>query len=100
MFQGCTTVTTSWVLYKDNIYVTVLQNITDLGSDNPTLVFADNKELTYARAPNTDFYRVESATKTTVTDTERKESDGFFNGALLRQRTVNWHMETRQVYCY
>ncbi|MBK8173022.1 MAG: right-handed parallel beta-helix repeat-containing protein [Sandaracinaceae bacterium] len=63
-------------------------------------VYINDAHQTLARYPNTGFLRVESGTLTTLNDPDLTQPNGYFDGASLRIRSINWLYDVRPIATY
>jgi hypothetical protein len=64
-------------------------------------LFRNNQRLTPARHPNSGFMTIEKAYgKDSIESSALQEPDGFWQGATLRIRPIDWVYETRMVKSY
>ena len=63
-------------------------------------LYLDGVRQTLARHPNTGYLRNDSGSGTHLTDSELTQADGFFVGARLRIRSINWVYDIRPVTAY
>jgi len=87
---------TKWKAYKGKIYSapvdTIVKNI-----------FVGGQQMTLARYPNTGFLTITgtlSNPKSGFKDDKLKNPNGYFNGANVRLRTINWAYEHSPVKSY
>lgn len=79
----------NWKRYTDNIYVTE----TDTVIKN---LFVKGNQMTLARYPNSGYLKIKRSLKQPTKglyDNELTQENGFWNGANLRVRSVNWAYE-------
>jgi len=83
----------NWSAHYDNIYKTT----------SDTLIknlFSNGRRLILARYPNSGFMSIKNPfidPKTGFTDSELKQSKGYWNGSNVRMRTINWAYEHSSV---
>jgi len=64
-------------------------------------LFVNGKQMTLARYPNSGFLYVDAANaKVSITDAELTQPAGYWNGANIRLRTLDYSYETRQITGY
>ncbi len=82
---------TGWTVYSGNIYKATV-------TDTVGFVYINGKIMTLARYPNSGFLRVDAGNGANgFYDAALGQSAGYWNGANVRVRTINWAYETRTV---
>ncbi len=77
----------NWTIYSGNIYQAEL-------TSQATHLFANDKQMTIARYPNSDYlFHQEGIGNTGFVDTSLIQPDGYWNGAMVRMRTSNRRWE-------
>lgn len=84
---------TGWTSYMGNIWQADVTGPVEQ-------VYVNDSHQTLARYPNTGFLRVESGTLTTLNDPDLTQPDGYFTGATLRIRSINWLYDIRPNVTY
>lgn len=84
----------NWKKYTDNIYEAEVENM--VGN-----LFADGIQMTLARFPNNGYLKIKGSLakqKTGFLDGDLTQKNGYWNGANLRVRTINWAFEHSVVH--
>jgi parallel beta-helix repeat protein len=83
-----------WTVYNGSIYVAQASSLVKN-------LYANGVQMTLARYPNTGFLTIGTTNgSTTITATGLNQASGYWNGANVRIRTVDWKVETRTVSSY
>jgi parallel beta-helix repeat protein len=83
-----------WTVYSGSIYVAQASSLVKN-------LFSNGVQMTLARYPNTGFLTIGTTNgSTTITATGLNQASGYWNGANLRIRTIQWTFETRTVSSY
>ena len=81
----------NWTVYSGSIYVAQASSLVKN-------LFSNGNQMTIARYPNTGFLTIGSTNgSTTITATGLNQSSGYWNGATIRLRSINWAFETGSV---
>jgi len=93
VFSGAVPVK-NWKRYNEKV-------ISSSFSQSILALFAHNKLAITARYPNTGFLTIdEGLTLKGLIDKSLTQTDGFWNGATIRIRSIDWVYETRKVESY
>lgn len=85
---------TGWVRHDSDIYVADHTN-------SAHQLFVNDKRMLLARYPNSGWLQADAGeSKTTLTDAALDQPAGYWQGANVRIRTVDWVYETRPVSAY
>jgi len=96
IFSGAVNVTSAWTK-TGSIYSTPFTIPADT-QGTITDIFVDGKRMTYARAPNSGWYRLTSdASGSTIVDANRTEASGYWNNAVVRIRTSHYLYDIQTV---